>query len=68
MANAMRDMEISALMAIFKSPEKLADHAEAVGVPPPKPGESWTADSLAKAAAAHKARIKSKLLFSGKGE
>lgn len=67
MANAMRDMEISVLMTMFESPEKLADHAEALGLPPPKPGEPWTADSLKKAAEAHNRRIKSGLLFIGKG-
>jgi hypothetical protein len=66
MANAARDMDVAALYSVFKSYDALADKADEIGLPPPKKGEAWTPDSLARAVAAHRRRIKSGLLFHSK--
>jgi len=58
MENALRDMEIDALSGSFESLEAFANAAERWGIPPPKPGEPWTPDALAKAMKAHQRRIK----------
>lgn len=66
--NEQRDMGIDAMSGSFESLESFADAAERLGFPPPKPGEPWTADALAKAMKAHARRIKSGLLFLGPGD
>ena len=63
MDNAERDCLIDRLAQGFDSLEAFADQAESLGIPPPKPGDVWTADALRKAQRAHHRRIKLRLFF-----
>lgn len=68
MKNVQRDMDIDTYYGMYGSFERLADVAEKLGLPPPGPGQVWTADALAKAVKAHERRKKSGLLFRGPDE
>jgi len=64
-SNEQRDELIRILSYGCRTNEALADKVQEHGVPPPTPGGIWTADSVAKALAAAKRRIKDGYFITG---